>query len=323
MQGSISNRAISLPLALICFIFILLNAAFSNYPVVEALAVRWGKFDENLGHALPMLALSLFFLVKSAKELELRKGIPLFAIALFPALIVLTWLMKRLDILVVQQLVVWGFIGLSILVMFRTESTKKALFAVSLLIFVIPVWDQLVPYLAELTTFVVQIVLQQSGIVAFFEGRNIELQSGIITVADACSGVRYVTIGLALSYLSAFTLPLTLTGRVKMILAGLFLSIFANWLRVYIIVLVGYYREMQSELVGDHELFGFILVFVVISPIAFYKPKVTNQVDKLGDLTFGWLASIFSKELNSKALSVKFIFILSISLTTALLLQLF
>lgn len=323
MQGNTLNKQTSLPLALVCIVLIFISAAFSNFEVIEVLAHRWVKFDENLGHALPMLGVCIFFLFKALKELVFREGVSLLAFAFFPVIVFATWVMKHYDVLVVQQLLVWLFIALSFLLFFRTDSTKTALFAIGLLVFVIPVWDQLIPFLAELTTYVVQIALKHSGIVAFFDGRNIELPSGIITVADACSGVRYVTIGLALSYLSAFTLPITLAVRIKIILLGLLLSIFANWLRVYIIVLVGYHSEMQSELVGDHELFGFILFFVVISPIALYKPKLSNGPDKLGEQLFGLLEGLFNREIKSVPVAIKLLLLVAMSITTALTLKLF
>lgn len=297
MQGNMINREASLPIALGCIVFILLSAVISNYPAIEVLAQRWLKFDENLGHALPMLALYGFFAVKGAKQLAFSKGIPLLSIVSLAVIVLATYVMKYYHVLVAQQLLIWLFIGTSYFVLFQPKSLHKSLFAFGLLIFVIPVWDQLIPFLAELTTFIVQIALELSGIVAYFDGRNIELPYGVITVADSCSGVRYLTIGLALSYISAFTLPINLTTRFGVIIVGLLLSVFANWLRVYIIVLVGYYSEMESELVADHELFGFVLFFIVISPIVFYKPRVTYEQgqDKLAMLASHWLSGLFSK----------------------------
>lgn len=288
MQGNQSNLKQSLGIML-SIVTLFIGAVLSNLRAVELLLSRWMKFDENLGHGLPLFALTLFFLVIAAKKLELRAGISIVgSVALLGAL-PLSIIVNHYDVLVAQQILVWIILCLGYITIFKTDSVIPSLFPLGLFIFLIPVWDLLVPILAGITAIVVEFSLQFTGIVAYIDGRHIELPFGVITVADACSGVRYVTIGLALSYLSAFTLPLNFAVRIKIILFGLLLSVIANWIRVFVIVLVGYYSEMESELVADHELFGFILFFALISPILFYKSTKQGEDSTTNKLIFNFI----------------------------------
>jgi hypothetical protein len=52
----------------------------------------------------------------------------------------------------------------------------------------------------------------------------------------------------------------------------LLLGLVTNWVRIFILVLVGYYSQMQNNLVSDHELFGWLLFAVVVFPALYFAP---------------------------------------------------
>jgi exosortase A len=137
-----------------------------------------------------------------------------------------------------------------------------------LVLFAAPFWDELSPLLQWLTVAVDEGALAVLSIPATIEEFYITIPSGIFHVADGCSGIRYLMVGL---YLGAFYGTLTNSRprrTLLMILVAGFLALLTNWIRVAWIIAAGHYTNMESSLVEDHEMFGWI-VFVVVTLIPF------------------------------------------------------
>lgn len=55
------------------------------------------------------------------------------------------------------------------------------------------------------------------------------------------------------------------------------LGLLANWLRIYILVLIGYHTEMQSSLMNDHETFGWVVFAFILIPAIYFSPMLKPQ----------------------------------------------
>ncbi|MEH6559786.1 MAG: archaeosortase/exosortase family protein, partial [Oceanicoccus sp.] len=88
------------------------------------------------------------------------------------------------------------------------------------------------------------------------------------------------TIAIALAYYLILTSETTLSTRTKLLGTAIALGLFTNWLRIYIIIMVAHFTEMESSLVKDHELFGWLLFFIVCLPLVYFARTlpVRNQV---------------------------------------------
>lgn len=61
------------------------------------------------------------------------------------------------------------------------------------------------------------------------------------------------------------------------VIAGL-LSMLANWIRVFGIIAAGHYTEMETSLIEDHELFGWVIfVVVTLVPLFFISGKLEQS----------------------------------------------
>lgn len=148
---------------------------------------------------------------------------------------------------------------------------------VLLVLFAAPFWDEFSPLLQWLTVAVDEGALAALGIPVTIEEFYITIPSGIFHVAHGCSGIRYLMVGL---YLGAFYAVLTNSGSKRtlaLILVAGFLALLSNWIRVAWIIAAGHYTNMESSLVADHEMFGWI-VFVVVTLIPFFI--FTHFLDK-------------------------------------------
>ena len=57
--------------------------------------------------------------------------------------------------------------------------------------------------------------------------------------------------------------------KILVILSGALLGIITNWIRVLGLIYIGYWSEMKSPLMNEHDNYGFLLFFIVISSVIF------------------------------------------------------
>lgn len=144
-----------------------------------------------------------------------------------------------------------------------------------LLIFAVPIWDDFSPLLQHITVFFNTILLQAFDIPATIHEFYIILDVGTFLVENGCSGVRYLMVAL---FLAAFYGQLYYTSKTRILLlvviAGL-LSMVANWIRVFGIIAAGHYTNMETSLIEDHELFGWVIfVIVTLVPLFFLSTRL-------------------------------------------------
>ncbi|MDK8464281.1 exosortase A [Marinobacter sp. SS13-12] len=144
-----------------------------------------------------------------------------------------------------------------------------------LLIFAVPIWDDFSPLLQHITVFFNTILLQAFDIPATIHEFYIILDVGTFLVENGCSGVRYLMVAL---FLAAFYGQLYYRSNTRIalliVIAGL-LSMVANWIRVFGIIAAGHYTDMETSLIEDHELFGWVIfVIVTLVPLFFISGKL-------------------------------------------------
>lgn len=163
---------------------------------------------------------------------------------------------------------------------------------VLLILFGAPFWDEMSPALQWLTVAVDEQMLALISIPVTIDEFYITIPSGIFHVANGCSGIRYLIVAL---YLGAFFGSFTHSGpkRTAMLIAiAGFLALLSNWIRVAWIIAAGHYTNMESSLIEDHEMFGWI-VFIAVTLIPFFA--LTLYFDKTEEVERNELASPATK----------------------------
>jgi exosortase len=229
---------------------------------------KWLKFDESLGHGLLIVAIIIYHIFADAKDYTNKQEKSrhwLLIVIIFGYIfqvISLFW-----GILIFQQFglyLLWLLISIYVL---GISFNKKIAFPLFFFLFAIPFWDFLNPLLLDLTSIVVTNFLKITSLVVFIEENRIETPYGVIEIASGCSGLKYFQIGLVIAIYAVYLENMTLKSKFTIIFAGALLGIITNWIRVTLLIFIGYESEMQSTLMQDHETFGFILFFIVISSI--------------------------------------------------------
>lgn len=136
-------------------------------------------------------------------------------------------------------------------------------------LFAVPFGEELVPFLQEITADISVYMLQLSGIPLFRSGLFIEIPQGKFLVAEACSGVSFLIASIVIGNLYAYMNLKTMRRRVFFVLLSVIVPILANAVRVYGIILVGYWSDMEHAVGADHLIYGwFFFAFVIILLLA-------------------------------------------------------
>ena len=237
------------------------------------LIIKWTKFTESYGHGFLVLGLIFFEIYNKRFELEFQR--PPLATLLICTAFVITGLIClvvsiKYEIELIEQASVYGLWVVTIPLFLSFNALKVLWFPILFFVFAIPVWDQVNSLLVVMTSWAVSLMLAHTSITFHIYENIIELPFGTLIIADSCSGLRYLIVGAAMVTYATYIENLRVKKILFYILVGVFVSIFANWLRVMIITVVAYNSKMQDSLVNDHDNFGLVLFFVLIMPLIFF-----------------------------------------------------
>ena len=104
------------------------------------------------------------------------------------------------------------------------------------------------------------------AIPALIDGYRIVLPSGTLVVADGCAGLNYLLVSLVIGSYFAYISYSRWRYRLLVCLLAVLTALIGNWVRVFALVLIGYYSEMESSLVYNHGFFGWVVfaVFIIL-----------------------------------------------------------
>ncbi|WP_369601983.1 exosortase [Hahella sp. SMD15-11] len=157
---------------------------------------------------------------------------------------------------------------------------QRLILPAGILFTAVPVWDVTSYALQSLTVAVDHFLLGFSDIDFEVNDIFVTLKGlGTFEIATGCSGLRYFLVGLVVAQLNAILYVRSWPRRLSIIGIGILFSLAANWLRVYIIILVGYYSKMESGLIRDHEAFGWVLFAVMLVIFYFVSRRLEDAPD--------------------------------------------
>ena len=137
-------------------------------------------------------------------------------------------------------------------------------FPLAFLFLAVPVGDFMLPVLMSWTADFTVLALRWSGVPVYREGLQFVIPSGAWSVVEACSGIRYmiasVTVGCLFAYLSYSSLK----KRLIFVGVAILVPLVANWLRAYMIVMIGHLSGNELATGVDHLIYGWVFFGVVI-----------------------------------------------------------
>lgn len=244
--------------------------AWLIFPTLEGIVSRWFKFDESYSHGLLMLAVSVFLVVRACLSHPVRTGF--YPIWLLPFSVALLGygLGDILRIQALREIVVVPLLLGVLAVFMGWRQVRHFIIPVGIMFFTVPVWDFLSWTLQVITVEINQLLLGLMDIEFRVEGVFVYLIGvGAFEVAHGCSGLRYLLVGQSLALLYGELNLKHLRSRVILFITGVMLSLMANWIRVFVIIYMGYETNMQTSLIQDHDNFGWWVFAGTLVPLFF------------------------------------------------------
>ncbi len=137
-------------------------------------------------------------------------------------------------------------------------------FALLFLFFAVPLGEFMMPQMMAWTADFTVLALRLSGIPVFREGLQFVIPWGNWSVVEACSGIRYLIASVTVGTLYAYLNYQSTTRRVTFVVVSLLVPLIANWLRAYIIVMLGHLSGNKIATGADHLIYGWAFFGVVI-----------------------------------------------------------
>jgi exosortase len=254
------------------FVLIIIPVIAGLYwPTLGVLAGRWVEWDKGLSHGILVAVVFVWLLWTRPCPAPPRQLFALRAAAL-GASSLLWFLLQSVQINVLAEAALLLVIILAYTAWLGTAQAWRNKAVLLLPLFATSLWGELNTSATQLSGFVVGQMVELAGITAHIDGTTISLPYGQIVIAEGCSGLRYIVIALALGHMLACLNHYPARGYWITMALALALGIITNWVRIFILVLVGYYSQMQSSLVSDHETFGWLLFAGVIVPPLYFAP---------------------------------------------------
>ncbi|WP_168215599.1 exosortase [Marinobacter confluentis] len=252
--------------------------AFLVSPTLESIFSRWLKFDESYSHGFLLLLVSAY--IVGRKWYAQRPITGFYPFWCFPFVLALAGytLGGILRVEALQELVLVPMILSILAILIGWNQVQKFILPIGLLIFALPFWDYLSWTLQLITVAVNEIGLGFLDIDFRIDGIYVFLTGiGAFEVANGCSGLRYLLVGQSLALLYGELNLRKIRSRIILFLVAIGLALFANWVRVFIIIYMGYETNMQSSLIEDHDNFGWWVFAVTLIPLFLLGRKLENS----------------------------------------------
>ncbi len=224
----------------------------------------WSRSD-TFAHAFLVPPISLWLIWRQRGRLAAMTPKPWPWALLAMAAAGTVWLLA--DLVVVgsaAQFSLVALLALTVPAVLGVQVALAILFPLLFLFFAVPFGEFMLQPMMEWTADFVVRALQLTGIPVYREGLQFVIPSGSWSVIDECSGVRYLIASFMVGTLFAYLNYRTYWRRAVFMLVALLVPIVANWLRAYIIVMMGHLSGNRIAVGVDHLLYGWVFFGVVI-----------------------------------------------------------
>jgi len=236
---------------------------------VVAMVGVWSG-SETFTHAFLVLPISLWLIWRDRQRLAPLQPRAQPWVVLPMALAAFMWLLGDLaSVNVVTQAAFVSLLVLAVPAIFGLAVARAMAFPLLFLLFMVPIGDFMLPQLMEWTADFTVAAIQFSGVPVYREGLQFVIPSGAWSVVEACSGVRYMIASFMVGSLFAYLNYTSLRRRLIFCGVALLVPLIANWVRAYMIVMLGHLSNNTLAVGVDHLVYGWVFFGVIIMVMFF------------------------------------------------------
>jgi exosortase A len=257
------SRQWSIALLLLVFALVWLIGWYGS--TAKSMADTWARSDTFAhGYIVPLIALWLAW--RKRDELATLAPRPSWWVLAPVTVMGFAWLLGELAAVnAVSQLALTVLLILTVVAVLGRCVAQKLAFPLAFLLFAVPIGEFIMPYLMVWTADFTVAALRLTGIPVYREGQQLVIPTGVWSVVEACSGLRYLIASLMIGTLFAHLMYRSLKRRLMFVVLSIVVPIVANWLRAYMIVMLGHLSGNKLAVGVDHLIYGWLFFGVVIA----------------------------------------------------------
>lgn len=242
---------------------------------------RWVQWDGALAHGIPVILIFFGLLWKTAQWPRQHWFAPTFEITLSAFALLgttLLWFLAyAVNIQIIEQLLLLPALIFAYALVYGWKTVFHHRILLLFPIFAIPIWGSFNGLLLNGASLVVGELVRLFEMPALIQGNSIYIPYGHILIADGCSGLRYFVIALTLAYLIGYLNGYREPKLFLTLVIAAILGLITNWIRIFVLIVIGYHTKMESSLMSDHELFGWILFGAICLPAIYFAPVLRRD----------------------------------------------
>jgi exosortase A len=259
VRESAWRRALPLWLAVLAWI------GFWYRDAALAMWAEW-TFSDTYAHGMLVAPISIWLAWRRRHELAalVPKPSPWVLVPMAGAAFV--WFVA--DLVAVNAATQFAFVALIVLsvpAVLGIDVARALMFPLGFLFFAVPFGDFMIEPLMLWTADFVVAALRFSGVPVLREGLQFVIPTGKWSVVAECSGVRYLIASVMVGSLFAYLNYRSTKRRLIFVGIAILVPIVANWLRAYIIVMLGHLTDNKIAAGADHLIYGWVFFGFVIT----------------------------------------------------------
>ena len=221
--------------------------------------------SETFTHAFLVAPISLWLIWEKRKVLARFQPQPSLWLALPLLALAFAWLLGELAAVnAVTQLAMTAMLILAVPLVIGIPAARQILFPLCFLLFAVPIGEFVMPKFMEWTATMTVLGLRASGVPVYQEGLQFVIPSGRWSVVEACSGVRYLIASVTVGTIFAYLNYRSLKRRLIFVGVSIIVPVIANWVRAYMIVMLGHLSGNELAVGADHLIYGWVFFGIII-----------------------------------------------------------
>jgi len=234
------------------------------WQTATSIVAIWARSDTFV-HGFIVVPICLWLAWREREVVAARVAAPWFPGVAFVLAAGALWFAATMgNVGAVRQFALVFMIDAAIVTIIGASVARALFFPLAFLLFAVPAGEIFIPTLIDWTANFTVGALRLSGVPVYREGNHFIIPSGAWSVVEACSGVRYLIASAMLGVLFAAITYRSTRRRVMFVAASILVPIVANWLRAYLIVMIGHLSNNRLAAGVDHLIYGWVFFGIVM-----------------------------------------------------------